>query len=89
MALTAAHCVKTLFTAAASGNALLRQCVRKLLPGMVEYVAKVAALSEDQTAMQAHLPAIGEVLKAFSALFSGVPDDLRACFFFQPIVLCS
>ncbi|KAI0311044.1 clathrin-coated vesicle protein [Amylostereum chailletii] len=78
MALTAAHCAKTLFSASsATGSAMLRQCVRKLLPGMVEYVAKVAAFSGDDAVMQTHLPAIGEILKAFSTLFTSVAEDFR------------
>ncbi|KAI0030727.1 clathrin-coated vesicle protein [Vararia minispora EC-137] len=77
MALTAAHCVKTLF-AAATGNALFRQCIRRLLPGTVEYVATAAVLSEDRFQMHAHLPAIEELLKAFGILFSGVAEEHRS-----------
>ena len=77
MAATAAHCAKTLITASASGSVMLRQCIRLLLPGMVEYVAKVAGMAADETAVQSHLPAVGEIIKAFGTLFSNIAEDLR------------
>ncbi|KAI0258392.1 clathrin-coated vesicle protein [Gloeopeniophorella convolvens] len=77
MALTAAHCAKTLITASASGSVMLRQCMRLLLPGMVEYVAKVAGMADDETALQSHLPAVGEIIKAFGTLFTSIAEDLR------------
>ncbi|KAI0063032.1 clathrin-coated vesicle protein [Artomyces pyxidatus] len=77
MALTAAHCAKTLISASASGSLMLRQCARMLLPGMVEYVAKVSGLVGDESAMQSHLPAVGEILKAFGTLFTTVSEELR------------
>ncbi|KAI9509814.1 clathrin-coated vesicle protein [Russula earlei] len=77
MASTAAHCAKTLITASASGSVMLRQCIRMLLPGMVEYVAKVAGMTADEGAVQSHLPALGEIIKAFGTLFVNIPEDLR------------
>ena len=77
MALTAAHCTKTLITASASGSVLLRQCTKTLLPGMVEYVAKVAGMAGEEAALQSHLPAVGEIIKAFGTLFTTIPEDLR------------
>ncbi len=77
MALTAAHCAKTLIAASASGSVMLRQCAKMLLPGMVEYVAKVAGMAGEETALQNHLPAVGEIIKAFGTLFTTVPEDLR------------
>lgn len=77
MALTAAHCAKTLITASASGSVMLRQCTKTLLPGMVEYVAKVAGMAGEETALQSHLPAVGEIIKAFGTLFTTIPEDLR------------
>jgi hypothetical protein len=77
MASTAAHCAKTLITASASGSVMLRQCIKMLLPGMVEYVAKVAGMEADEAAVQSHLPAVGEIIKAFGTLFANIAEDLR------------
>ncbi|KZV63558.1 clathrin-coated vesicle protein [Peniophora sp. CONT] len=77
MTLTAAHCAKTLFTTAASGSIVLRQCVRSLMPGMVEYLARVAAHGNDAKAAQTHAVAVGEVLKAFNSLFANLSEELR------------
>jgi HEAT repeat-containing protein 5 len=75
MALTAAHCAKTLISASASGSVMLRQCIRMLLPGMVEYIANVAGMAADEAAL--HLPAVGEIIKAFGALFNNIAEDMR------------
>ena len=80
MALTAAHCAKTLITASASGSVMLRQCTRMLLPGMVEYIASVAGMAADEAASQSHLPAVGEIIKAFGSLFSNIAEDMRQWF---------
>jgi len=77
MASTAAHCAKTLITASASGSVMLRQCIRMLLPGMVEYVAKVAGMTADEAVVQSHLPAMAEIIKAFGTLFTNIAEDLR------------
>jgi hypothetical protein len=77
MASTAAHCAKTLITASASGSVMLRQCIKMLLPGMVQYVAKVAGMEADEAAVQSHLPAVGEIIKAFGTLFANIAEDLR------------
>ena len=53
--MTAAHCAKTLVTASALGSPALQHCARLLLPGIIECVARVAALD-------------GETLRALSAL---------------------
>ncbi len=47
-----------------------------LLPGMVEYVAKVAGMA-DEAAVQSHLPAVGEIIKAFGTLFTSIAEGLR------------
>lgn len=56
---------------------MLRQCTKTLLPGMVEYVAKVAGMAGEESALQSHLPAVGEIIKAFGILFTTIPEDLR------------
>jgi HEAT repeat-containing protein 5 len=48
-----------------------------LLPGMVEYVAKVAGMEGDEAAVQSHFRAVGEIIKAFGTLFVNVAEDLR------------
>ncbi|CCM02125.1 uncharacterized protein FIBRA_04202 [Fibroporia radiculosa] len=76
ISLTAAHCAKTLILAAISGNSALDQCARLLLPGMIECLAKIAAA--DNNASDQQLATVGEILKAFAALFSSLPEELRA-----------
>jgi len=48
-----------------------------LLPGVVEYVAKVAGMAADEAAVQSHLPAVGEIIRAFDTLFTSIAEDLR------------
>jgi len=87
MALTAAHCTKTLIVASTSGNAALRQCSRLLLPGMVECLINLAASSAET---EQQLAVVGEIFKAFSTLVSSLSDDLRARalgIFMPPIIL--
>jgi len=77
MSLTAAHCSKTLIVASTSGNAMLRQCAKMLMPGLIEYIAKMAPHVNDGSVSETHVAAIGEVWKAFSAFFSSVAEDQR------------
>lgn len=44
---------------------------------MVEYIAKVAGMAGEESALQSHLPAVGEIIKAFGTLFTTIPEDLR------------
>jgi len=74
---TAAHCAKTLIIAAASGNQLLRQCPRLLMPGLIEFVAQSAGMVEEGTLPETRLAALNEVWKAFSLFFASVPEDFR------------
>lgn len=88
--LTAAHCAKTLITAASVHvtpgditvpGALLRatQCARTLLPPLIEFVAKVAPKAGDGSSLpEGQLVALGEVWKTFSVLIAGlIQDDQR------------
>lgn len=77
VSLTAAHCAKTLITAAVSGNQLLRQCPRLLMPGLIEFVAQSAGTVEGGILPETRLTALNEVWKAFSLFFSSVPEALR------------
>ena len=77
MSLTAAHCAKTLIMASASGNAILRQCTRLLLPGLVECLAKAAASSDEAAPPERVITTVGEIHKALSALFLSLGEDLR------------
>ncbi|KIL59187.1 hypothetical protein M378DRAFT_27111 [Amanita muscaria Koide BX008] len=76
--LTAAHCSKTIIVASSGGSAILRECTRQLLPGLVEFIAKTAPFVNDGTIGEARVAAIGEVWKAFSTFFSSVAEDHRA-----------
>lgn len=75
--MTAAHCAKTLITASASGNPVLKQCTRLLLPGLVECLAKGAASSDDASPSEQVLATVSEIHKALSALFQSLPEDIR------------
>ncbi|THG96188.1 hypothetical protein EW026_g5595, partial [Hermanssonia centrifuga] len=76
MSITAAHCAKTLIIASTLGNRSLRNCVKLLLPGMIECIAKIVAGDENETP-DLRTQIVGEIWKAFSALFSSTPEDLR------------
>ncbi|KAF8630604.1 hypothetical protein AX15_002831 [Amanita polypyramis BW_CC] len=75
--LTAAHCSKTLIAASSLGNPVLHECTKQLLPGLVEFVAKMAPLVNDGSISEARVAAISEVWKAFSAFFSSIPENQR------------
>ncbi|KAJ7637580.1 clathrin-coated vesicle protein [Mycena polygramma] len=77
MSLPAAHCAKTLLVASTTGNAVLQQCAKMLIPGLIEYIAKMAPLVSDGSITETHAAAIGEVWKAFSAVFASVSEDHR------------
>jgi len=77
MTLTAAHCAKTLILGSSAGNPTLRQCSRLLVPGLIEFVAKMAPLIHDGTVTEAMAAAISEVWKAFTALFSSTAEEYR------------
>ncbi|KAJ6526020.1 clathrin-coated vesicle protein [Mycena capillaripes] len=77
MSLPAAHCAKTLIVASTTGNAVLQQCAKMLIPGLIEYIAKMAPLVSDGSITEPHAAAIGEVWKAFSAFFASVSDPHR------------
>jgi hypothetical protein len=78
--LTAAHCAKTLVASASTGNPTLRQCVRLLIPALVEFIAKMVPLVHEGSITESQAAAIGEIWKAFSIFFSTVSEDLRQCF---------
>jgi len=77
ISLTAAHCAKTLILASSSGSPTLRQCVRLLIPGVVEFVAKMAPAIHDGSIIESHAAAVGEVWRAFAALFSITLEEHR------------
>lgn len=61
---------------------MLRQCAKSLLPSLVEFVAKMAPTVDDSSVSDQQLAAIGEVWKAFAALFVSVPEDQREHHYF-------
>ena len=63
--------------ASTSGNPILRQCTRLLLPGLVECLAKAAASSDEASPPEHVMATVGEINKAFSALFLSLSEDLR------------
>ncbi|TFK60204.1 clathrin-coated vesicle protein [Pluteus cervinus] len=76
--LTAVHCAKTLVMASTTGNPLLQRCARSLLPGLIEYIVKIAPLLHDNTITEAQTTGVTEVWKAFAALYASVPEEHRA-----------
>jgi hypothetical protein len=77
ISLTAAHCAKTLILASSSGSPSLRQCVRLLIPGLIEFVAKMAPAIHDGSIIESHAAAVGEVWRAFAALFAITLEEHR------------
>ncbi|KAF9444651.1 clathrin-coated vesicle protein [Macrolepiota fuliginosa MF-IS2] len=75
--LTAAQCAKTLVATSSTGNPLLRQCVRLLMPGLVDFIARVAPAVHDNSVTEAQMIAVAEISKAFSMFFTSVPDEKR------------
>ena len=79
--LTAAHCAKTLILSSSSGSPTLRQCARLLIPGLIEFIAKMAPLLHDGSISDAQGAAIGEVWKAFTALLTATAEEHRECIY--------
>lgn len=79
VALTAVHCTRTLVAAATSqtGHPLLRHCCGLLFPGLIEYIAKIAPLISSGSVSDAHIVGVGEIWKAFSAIYASVPEEHR------------
>lgn len=77
--LIAAHCAKTLITASLAPNAnpALRHAAGLLLPSMITLVSTAATYVDDPKQLATLSPALDEVLKAFNALFTGVPEESR------------
>jgi hypothetical protein len=71
------HCSKTLILASSSGSPTLRQCTRLLIPGLVEFTAKIAPSVQEGTVTEGQAAAISEVWKAFAALHTLTPENLR------------
>ena len=76
MAIVAVHCTKTI-TVAASGNDLLRTCVRLLLPGLIYFVARVSPRLDDDSLTEQNNASIEEVWRAFSALVALTTTEQR------------
>ncbi|KAL1740521.1 armadillo-type protein [Schizophyllum fasciatum] len=77
LSLTAAQCARTLIGAATSGNVLLRLCAKLLMPGLIEFIAKLAPAVNDRTISDSSAAAIAETWKAFNTFFVSVPDEHR------------
>jgi len=48
-----------------------------LIPGLIEYIAKMAPLVADGTISEAQSAAVGEVWKAYAAIFLSVAEEHR------------
>jgi hypothetical protein len=87
LSLTAAHCAKTLISAA-SGNTVLQHCIKFLVPSMISYVAHAASLQDDPAQQETHAKATDEILRAFTAFFSSLPEDKRWCDILWTCIRC-
>lgn len=74
LAVIAAHCAKTLIMASTSGLPALQHVTRLLLPGMIDCVAQIAAM-DDEASYDRRSQIIGEIWKAFSALFTSTAEE--------------
>jgi HEAT repeat-containing protein 5 len=63
--------------AGAQGSPMLKECARLLIPGLIEYVAKMAPLVHEDRISEAQATSIGEVWKGFGAFFASVTEDHR------------
>lgn len=77
LSLTMAHCSKTLILASSSGSPTLRQSARLLIPGLVEFAAKIAPSVHEGSITEGQASSISEVWKAFATLHSLTPENLR------------
>ncbi|KAJ3914962.1 clathrin-coated vesicle protein [Lentinula edodes] len=77
VSLTAAHCGRTLIAASASGNVLLRCCVKLLMPALIEYIAKMVPLVNNGSISENHGTAISEVWKPFAIFFGSLTEGAR------------
>ncbi|KAG8907510.1 hypothetical protein FRB99_003883 [Tulasnella sp. 403] len=79
VSVVAAHCTKTIMTAAVSAHSVLRRCTVMLVPGMIHYIAKLASVTDGDTAtLESHAHGIEELLKAVVIFFNGIQEDHRA-----------
>jgi len=56
---------------------LLKECTKLLIPGLIEYIARLAPMVNDGSIPDSHAAGIGEVWKAFSAFFASVAEEHR------------
>jgi hypothetical protein len=63
--------------ASVAGRVNLRLCIPSLLPGMIEYVVKIASAADDSDKSEAQAAGITEIWKSFSTLLTSVPDEQR------------
>ena len=76
MSVIAAHCAKTLVLASTSNSPALQHATKLLLPGMIECIAHIAAL-DDERSYDRRSQIVGEIWKAFAALFASAAEDRR------------
>lgn len=65
--------------ASTTGNPLLQYCTKHLIPGIIDYLATVAALADEPSAQDAHTNATEELLKAFDTFYSTTKEEFREC----------
>lgn len=71
IALTAAHCARTLIGAAVAGNMILRYSTKLLLPVLVQYAVNAASEERDN---DDRALARGEVWKAMDSFYASVKE---------------
>ncbi|KAH7905717.1 armadillo-type protein [Hygrophoropsis aurantiaca] len=76
MAFIAIHCAKTV-AIAASGNDLLRRCTRLFLPALVQYIARISPLADENSFTDQHISAVDEIWKTFAAILGFITEEQR------------
>ncbi|KAG8984939.1 hypothetical protein FRB93_006149 [Tulasnella sp. JGI-2019a] len=75
----AAHCAKALILAAIAGSPMLALCVKMLLPGLIRYIAAIAATTDD-TKKDLLVSGTEDILRGLVAFFRSVDESHRARF---------
>jgi len=60
-----------------SGNALLFQCSKLLVPGLIEYITTVVPILNDEVLSETQLLVMGEIWKGLFSFCSSVRETQR------------
>jgi hypothetical protein len=80
ISLTAAQCAKTVIVAALSGNPVLCQCSKILVPVLVEYILKVTTQKLHKNCDDTQYLVLDEIWKSFMAILGSITEMHKASF---------